>query len=86
MTKRDYRAEWDPRQRYRPYKISKDGEQTWVACAGAETAAGMGTMIVTLKEDGEWEDHEAVGVLDTLRWAAGKPGEWIINPYAGVRK
>lgn len=79
MTRRDYAAEWDPRHRYRIFKLV-DGEPNEVA--STDSAAGVGLCLVTLWEEGEWSDQHAIGILDTARWEKGKPGEWIVNPYA----
>jgi hypothetical protein len=79
MAKRDYAAEWDPAQRYRIFRVV-EGEPLEIA--STNTSQGVGLCLVTLWEEGQWSEKEAVGVLDSANWEKGKPGSWIINPYA----
>lgn len=74
-------AEWDPRQRFRPYRL-RGRQQDWLAAAGCPTQDGVGTMLLTLKEDGEFTDNDRVGILDTAAWEEGEAATWLINPHA----
>jgi hypothetical protein len=80
------RAEFDPRQRFRPYRLTRATEdargQEWLAAAGCPTEAGIGLMLVTLKADGEYGDSDSIGILDTAGWEHGSAGSWVINPHA----
>jgi len=67
------------RQRYRIYAV-RDGESRLMATTPDE--GGIGTALVTLAEEGEFEDA-AVGVLDTKGAPRGS-GVWIVNPYANA--
>lgn len=81
MNAEERRAEWDPRQRFRPYR-QRAKRQEWLAAAGCPTEDGVGLMLRTLKEDGEYTDRDSVGILDTAPWEHGEPGTWLLNPHA----
>lgn len=66
----------DLANRYRIYRV-RDGEQQLIATTAEPE--GIGTTLVTLAEEGEFEDA-AVGVLDT-RGAPRGSGVWIVSPY-----
>lgn len=89
MTADERRAEWDPKFRFRPYRLRKGSVpgvdafgQEWLAGAGCPDEGGIGTMLTTLKGDGEYGDDDRVGILDTADWQRGQPGSWVINPHA----
>lgn len=82
MTPEERIAEWDPRQRFRPYRVTARGEQEQIAYAGCETHDGIGCMLVTLKADGEFTEADRVGILDTVGWSTGEAAEWLVNPHA----
>lgn len=65
----------DPEQtRYRIY-ARRQGELELLAETSKE---GIGTALVQLHEDGEFETGESVGVLDRVE---GRLGTWIVNPF-----
>lgn len=74
-------AEYDARQRFRPYRLRR-GRQEWLAAAGCPTAEGVGVMLRALLEDGEYSTRDSVGILDTAAWEHGEPGTWLVNPHA----
>jgi hypothetical protein len=74
-------AEYDSRQRFRPYR-QRGRRQVWLAAAGCPTEDGVVTMLRTLKEDGEFTDRDSVGILDTAAWEQGEAATWLINPHA----
>lgn len=74
-------AEFDSWQRFRPYRLLGE-RQEWLAAAGCPTEEGVGTMLRTLKKDGEFTDNDRVGILDTAGWEEGKAATWLINPHA----
>lgn len=78
----DYRARWEPRERFRIYFVW-DGQTPAerIEVAGTETWEGIGTMLRTLTKEGELVGGRSA-VLDTLPWAAGYPGHWIVGSLA----
>lgn len=87
MTRADMRrGRFDPRQRFRPYRIWPTGEREWIAGAGCETELGVVPMLVQLHADGEFTTLDHVGVLDTAGWRRGNPGRWAINPFPERRR
>jgi len=76
-----YRERFDPRQRFRPYRVTDDGDREWIAAAGCETELGIVPMLIQLHADGEYASSDHVGVLDTGPWRRGNPGRWVVNPY-----
>lgn len=85
MTAAERIAEYDARQRFRPYLVKRNGEQVWIAAAGTPTLEGIGGMLQTLMDDGEYDSRDVVGVLDTGPWQDGEPGRWLINPHGRER-
>lgn len=82
-TDQQRRDEYDPRQRFRPYARDRStGMSEWVACAGCPTLEGIGPMLQTLRDDGEYTSADQIGILDTAPWHVGSPGHWLISPYA----
>lgn len=91
-------TDFDPRRRYRVYRVVPPHQsaragaigQTTVASppqeiAGCEDYHGIGLMLVTLHEDGEFDGPESIGVMDTGPRQQGNPAVWLINPYARGR-
>lgn len=72
--------EYDGRHRYRIYRVGSDGLPHEIA--STETREGIGVALVTLRDEGEWGDHDAIGVRDTEPLQRGPTGRWIVNPYA----
>lgn len=70
----------DERQRFRLYKVGRDGSPELVATTA--TPEGVGVAIVTLGREGEWE-NTCVGVLDSM----GEVGQkWLSNPFAPMMR
>lgn len=66
----------DIRQRFRIYRVGRDGEPELVATVGTEE--GVGVAFCTLAREGEFEDGCA-GLLD----AFGEKGKrWLLLPWA----
>lgn len=61
---------------YLIYRVGRDSELNLIA--ETPTKEGVGTAIVTLAEEGEFQDC-ALGVLH--RPFDDKPGSWLINPF-----
>lgn len=66
----------DETHRYRIYRMVYDELDL---LATATTSGDVGTAIVTLGLEGEF-DHSCVGILDTHGTDAAK-GTWVINPW-----
>jgi hypothetical protein len=65
-------ASYMPEERYRIYR--RRG-RTLTQLATAPTAQAMGLAVVTLHEEGEWDDRDRVGVID------GDTRAWVVNPF-----
>lgn len=78
----DYRARWDPEQRFRLYFVA-DGKTPAdrVEVAATETWQGIGTMLRVLTEEGELAGGRSA-ILDTAPWETGYPGEWVVGSLA----
>lgn len=82
-TPEQYREEYHPWQRFRPYRVwNGSREPDWILAAGSKTLAGCCLIIAEALEDGTLRQADAVGILDTQPWGKGKPGTWVLNPYA----
>lgn len=75
---------YDPRHRYRVYRVDADGGRHEIASTG--TKEGIGTTLVTLRAEQEWDDFDRIGVLDTEPRSRGRAGLWIVNPFAKGRR
>lgn len=84
MTSADRIREYDPRQRFRLYRTTPDGDLEHVMAAGADSPAGLGVMLVQFHEEGEIDPADEIGIMDTDAWQVGEPGTWILNPFASV--
>jgi hypothetical protein len=66
----------DPRERFRLYRVGRDGAPELVATCGTPEAVGVA--LVTLGREGEWL-NACVGVLDSQ----GEKGQrWLSNPWS----
>lgn len=57
--------------------VVRESEPCQLASTSKE---GIGTALVQLRADGEFDNGERVGILDRLQ--PGDVGIWIINPWA----
>jgi hypothetical protein len=72
------------RSRYHLYRL-RAGELT--SLATTDSPAGIGVMLCTLHEDGEFDrPDDSVGILDTGARGYDKPGVWLVHPFALGRK
>lgn len=62
--------------RYRIYALRK----RQLVLLAETSRTGVTAAIEQLREDGEFDDGEAVGVLD--REESALTGSWVVNPYA----
>lgn len=93
-TAEERREDYDPRQRFRPYRarvrrlaVGDEHSAEWIAAAGCDSHDGIGVMLTTLAADGEYDRvADAVGILDTGPWAEGQPGSWLINPFGKAKE
>lgn len=60
---------------YRIY-VLRDGQPQLL---GETSKDGVGTALVTLFNDGEWNDDDRVGIL--FREHEDETGIWIVNPF-----
>lgn len=74
--------DYDPAMRYRVYRAAS-AHMPQDEIAGCATKDAIGTMLVQLHADGEFNTNYGIGLLDTAGWARGETGTWIINPYLG---
>jgi hypothetical protein len=72
----------DEQHRYRIYRLGKDGQEVMAA---TPTKAGVGVAICALSEEGEFAPDYRTGVLDVLARGPGRPGRWVVSPYATGR-
>lgn len=66
-----------PDERYGLYVI-RAGVLTLLATCSCREAVGVA--LVTLAEEGEFENTEGFGVLDS-HGEPNTPGEWLVNPF-----
>ena len=72
MTREHGEAEYGPDETMRLYvRRGKDLR----LLATAPDAASIGQALATLHSEGEWGDHDRVGVFD------GEDRVWIVNPF-----
>lgn len=66
-----------PEERYGLYVIREDELQL---LATGSCCAAMGLAFGTMLEEGEFENVQGIGVLDS-HGDPSKPGEWLVNPF-----
>ena len=78
----DYRARWEPRERFRIYFVANGrGPDDRVEVAATETWDGIGTMLRQLTKEGELNGGRSA-ILDTGPWENGYPGIWVVGSLA----
>lgn len=70
--------EWrSPEERFGIYRIRGDELQL---VATVQTQEAIGVAIFVLGMEGEWENCDGFGVLDSFG-DPSKPGKWLVNPF-----